>query len=67
METYKNIQITNYCKITVARCKAMIDTLYLNNYALYEVMLTLNYKPVGRIFTYTTCLHEDANKTLTLK
>lgn len=63
METYKNIQISNIDATDIFQVKQVIDSLA---YELREVILIMHIGIYDRKIYYTTCLHEDANKTLIL-
>ena len=65
METnYKGIQIANIDATDIHQVKQVIDSL---PYELKEVTLVMMIGIYDRKIYYTTCLHEDANKTLILQ
>lgn len=63
METYKNIQISNIDATDIFQVKQVIDGL---SNEMREVILIMHIGIYDRKIYYTTCLHEDANKTLIL-
>ena len=63
METYKNIKISNIDLTDIFQVKQVIDTL---PYELREVITLIHIGIYDRKIYYTTCLHEDSNKTLIL-